>query len=147
MISDTMIPTAVLAQAGANVTWVSVLSMIGQWIEAIGTVTVAIVAFRWNRRGQRDQEAARETAQATLVTIEVDYFSMPHSDHTASVKITNLGEQAVRWPEVESMGTPSHRVRWGNDVHLYDEEGERYWTSSMSTPPLLLPHKSHPVLF
>ncbi|MGH3694528.1 MAG: hypothetical protein ACRDRX_11190 [Pseudonocardiaceae bacterium] len=44
ILSDTMIPTAVLELAGSNVTWVSVLSMIGQWLGAIGTVTVAIVA-------------------------------------------------------------------------------------------------------
>jgi hypothetical protein len=111
-----MTPAAVLAHTESVVNW---MSAIGKWVGAIGAITVAIVALRWDHRERRD----RKTAQATLVTIEVDWSTTSYGNGTMSVMITNPSEQVALQPKIESMGEAWPPVKWGWDqVHLVDDD-------------------------
>lgn len=136
-----MTSTAVLAQADSVATWISA---IGGLVGTIATITVAVIAYRWDRQrdmaDRRDRETERrnrEAEQARLVAITVDYSSYGSSG--MSVTITNHSEQQVRWPRIESISDAQPPVRWGDRVRLFDEDGEEY---GFQPAEVLLPHTS-----
>ncbi len=130
-----MTSTAVLAQADSVANW---LSVAGQWASALATVFVAFKVDQWQRRRDTEERRDRETAQARLVTITVDYSS--YGSNAMSVAINNHSEQQVRWPEIESISNARPRVRWGPQVYLVDEvDGEEY---VLRPDEVLLPHTS-----
>lgn len=136
--SYAMTQATVLAQTESVADWVKA---IGQAVGSIGTITVAIVALRWDHRERRD----RKTAQATFVTIEVDCVAPWYKNDAMSVTITNHSEQAVLQPKIESMGAARPPVQWGWDqVRLVDDDGEEY---GLRRDDMLLPRMSTRVPF
>jgi hypothetical protein len=146
LLSTAMTSTVVLQQSELIANWVSA---IGQWVGAIATIAVAVVAYRWDHRRHLAEQHERETERRQLamtlakqITIAVDYSDYAHpydSEYAmARVVISNLGEQRVFRPEVKQIRA---QVRWGKDVSA--EGGEPFYSS----PEVLLPLTSHIVPF
>lgn len=130
-----MISTALLAESESAASWVSA---IGQWVGAVGAITVAVVALRWERQMRRDQEKA----QAALVIIEVGHSTGVYrgNNDLRSVTITNHSNRPVQRPQIESMGDVRPPARWGwGQLHLTDQDGKKY---VLGTDELILPHAS-----
>jgi hypothetical protein len=142
--------TTVLAQVDSQAdpvaTWLGAISGL---FAAIGTITVAVIVYRWDRRRymaeRREREAeqrAKAAEQARLVTIEVNYETPgPHGGTFPAVAITNGSKNPVHRPQVESMGQA--HVRSAHQG-LIDEEGEEY---CLQPRVLLQPHKVECVPF
>lgn len=96
-------------------------------------------------RDDRDAERRkRETEQAKLVTITVDYST--NGTGTMGLVITNDSEQHVGWPRVESIRAmhAARPPRCGEQLPIVDEDGEEYW---IRHDPVLRKHNSIRVPF